>query len=1410
MFSKEILKKGKWRLSFFVLLIITILSFSVFALVSVLGLVGDDVNVAAHDPLITISPEEAGCGNFPQEFTVKVNNGENSTDDIMEVRIYGNVGGIDDFECGDAPEDWNLAVDFTAGFGYCEYKAETDSAKIAAGESLDFTFSARIVEPNSDDQCNQLFSISTLDDGIPVGEHEFTDPLPEIEVDCLKPETTKIFEGPFFKNEDGVEWIDGHTTITLDAEDQQSQCRVSGLDKTWYANILSESEDPCWKETEEACKPILKSPYKDEETVECINDKQELCGEEFEQGSDAWFDCVESHFEKCEVDSNWKLYRGEPIEKDEESCHVLQWFSVDNLGNVENTGVNCFFVDVTKPVAVARTGEPKIECSEEDPSGCDWWITNNTEIKLTCQKGPGEPHPAPFDTISWRITLDNGEPSEWFMADAEEGVTITFQEDSIHKLEYTCNDTVGKEDEVKEKIFRVDMTPPIISKTLEGLQSGDCPPGSEGDECFITPETIIHVNVEDPDPSEMQCNIKGVSCRWGYWFEDEFFGWYDETDSEFDINFREDSTHQLIIQCEDELGNMIEDNETFLVDSTPPETTKTYGEQNIPTVFLLYGEISVNAHYINSNTSITLTAKDNKSGVDETFYSIEILCDFSFESEEDCDQIEWVGTYDRNIYHDEKECLEFNTLGTCIPTAWSFKRELGFNPQNPFAIYTNPFVIPQESVHKICFFSVDKIGNKEEIHCQVAIVDNTAPQFNKEVGTPQVKCDESEDCDYFITQQTPIYLSCSEDPEPHPVNNVELFWRDYLEGTEAPEFTPEESGKVTIYKEQDSRHILEAYCADALDNRDTDKEIFVVDSVAPEITKEILGPSYGNCPPESENDTCYVDTATTIVVNAIDPQPHPVNDVKCSYEYKVIVPEEECEGDFSCDARPSGGSSDNLTPPFNITFPEESIHHVRITCEDALGNTARDEETFIVDRTPPTIEKILGEPSFEEEGVEWISSQTEIHINAFDPQPHPSGLKEVSYRTTIVDDEACRSREVCQENTEGRGDFTVLGEDRTFTIPQSSCHLIEIMATDNVDKTSTHKQCVFVDNTAPITNKTVREPNDPWTPGENGDPESTFYPEANERCWNNEENELECWEVTTLTPITLDCQDQEPHPVNHEVACFNVDLDGEDVTGNYCEKVGGSFNESGDGFCCMLREQTPKDIFFNEESEHNLKFYCEDALGNKGPIDEEKFKVEGTAFSIWLNKKWNLISVPFVLLNSDPEKVFENVDENISAVWTYDGATGDWFVWRPGQEETSNLEEIVPGVGYWLEATDMSMLTIGGSLFSPQVTPPMRELASGWNLIGYYGNENSEGEPINEYHCPTAEGKEAICSLNSLVDTTIGHPRWSSLFTYCQATHPSPWIPLDNSNRMTPGAGYWLEMDVKDNYVPATSCFGGI
>jgi hypothetical protein len=131
-------------------------------------------------------------------------------------------------------------------------------------------------------------------------------------------------------------------------------------------------------------------------------------------------------------------------------------------------------------------------------------------------------------------------------------------------------------------------------------------------------------------------------------------------------------------------------------------------------------------------------------------------------------------------------------------------------------------------------------------------------------------------------------------------------------------------------------------------------------------------------------------------------------------------------------------------------------------------------------------------------------------------------------------------------------------------------------------------------------------------------------------------------------------------------------------------------------------------------------------------------------------------------MNKNVTEVFEDTP-SVETVWTYDGEAKQWYVYRPGEELTSNLEEVETGLGYWVladcgdEEGICDYLKIGGSLYNPgPVMPPNRKLIEGWNLIGYYGAEDEDG-----YYGPEGNGDQAYCALYSIVETNLV-PLWSS------------------------------------------------
>jgi hypothetical protein len=1040
------------------------------------------------------------------------------------------------------------------------------------------------------------------------------------------------------------------------------------------------------------------------------------------------------------------------------------------------------------------------------------WVSPITDITFNCIDQ--QPHPSDDEKVCFKVSFDK-EPfdltseycSKYGGVMGEDGFcckaadennnfvfNFNFDEDSMHDLEYYCKDAVEKKTETEIQWYKVDSVPPVITKTIGQPNVGECYQGSQG-KCYIQDHvTPITVDVKD----NAGAHDSGVDyCSWSYTVDSEPIGEpRRETSFPFVIIFPEDSTHVLTIECFDKLGNKRTDIETFLVDSTPPVTQKTYGD---PTW------TEKGYRWITSGTPIDLSANDVKVGVDKIYWRVTPL------------------------FITDESCLE-----TC-------KYE-GSGGWQEIAGTSATFKIPQDSCHLIEFYAIDKLGNKETTHRQCVFVDNKPPIGSKDVGDPNMPIDNGDEFDYYVTKNTPITLNCV-DSDPHPVDHNKVYWRfsEMVDGkwVKDAEWHSSEKLPVEIYFPGDCYHDLEYYCEDALGNKNTpDTEYFIVETIPPETKKTYDGITYVKDGKE------WVDTITKVVLTPIDPEPHP-SDVAVT-KYRIINLEDEedwryCESLENCKLWSPYQPGEWLTYENPFTLPE-SCNIIEFYSEDKLENKEEVQwQCVYSDHTAPLTRKWFVGPQYPNDGDKdgtshWIAPSTEIHLEATDPEPHPSGVKETYYRFIRVDDNYCRDQTLCQGFDETiTKEYDKASPKLMFNIPEESCHLIEYYSVDNVGKVEDVKrQCVFVDNSAPEVVKTISDPKEHWA-GDN-----TFYPGLTDRCWSTEPAKMiECWKITMGNTLNLDCKDPDPHPVDHNKMCFKIELDGDDVTEKYCSIYSGTPE---DGWCC--KEKGIENFQFWEESQHDLKVKCVDALGNEGKVDEEKFKVEGCTHELCLYKKWNLISVPFVLFDDKPETVFKDMKDDIASVWSYDNSV--WSTWIPGVVGT--LEHIKPGYGYWILAKDDKCFEIAGSLFSPLEVPPSRELQPGWNLIGYYGNTMMPDGltfGVTDNGKCTILGKPVYCALNSLVDTQQGFPRWSSLWNYFNTVGDhAGWIGLDaccvsdeyetclqtckvisddvlkikcierceeNSktwcpNSMEPGKGYWIEMDVKDSYAPATNC----
>jgi hypothetical protein len=600
-----------------------------------------------------------------------------------------------------------------------------------------------------------------------------------------------------------------------------------------------------------------------------------------------------------------------------DSYHLVEYWSEDLCGWQETHHFELDIVDTKPPVTTKTVGEPKLS-----GSGFDYWITQQTPITLSC--ADQNPHPSDHVTLYARYKVDDG---SWVDLTTSNGyVQFTFPEDSIHTLEWHCVDQLGNTEVTRTEVDRVDTVPPTTVKTyglplVEAVTGGYPKWINSSTPVTLTPTDggeICHVGVNktywrntlltsnEPCMYTENCQEQTGVGPWNV-YTGQFYK-------------PEDSCHLIEYYSVDLLGNTeIIKKQCVYVDNKSPVSSKAVGDPKKQVDCSTTGEGSFTdgCYYINQSTSITLSCNDQEPHpVDNVkiFY-----------------KSDWK-----------------NQSGD----SW----QLGSWTQDSSQV---TFYYGSDSYHRLTWYCVDALGNKEADHTELDIVDTQKPVSYKTLGDPKHVCTLDEqnanydplhnpaqtDGCYYINQSTPVTINCA-DGQPHPVDNVKIWYRTYLSGDTNPPAFIQDSNSVTFNYDVDSAHVLEWYCLDELGNTETTHvEYDIVETVPPSLEKSIVGPWYGACLPKTENDVCFIDGVTKIHVVSVDPTPHPVDHVTCDWDYEVL------------DGVKQGTGQTGVTPPFDINFPEESTHRLTITCRDALGNRVTDVEKFVVDKTPPVTRK---------------------------------------------------------------------------------------------------------------------------------------------------------------------------------------------------------------------------------------------------------------------------------------------------------------------------------------------------------------------------------------------------------------------------------------------------------------------
>jgi hypothetical protein len=150
-----------------------------------------------------------------------------------------------------------------------------------------------------------------------------------------------------------------------------------------------------------------------------------------------------------------------------------------------------------------------------------------------------------------------------------------------------------------------------------------------------------------------------------------------------------------------------------------------------------------------------------------------------------------------------------------------------------------------------------------------------------------------------------------------------------------------------------------------------------------------------------------------------------------------------------------------------------------------------------------------------------------------------------------------------------------------------------------------------------------------------------------------------------------------------------------------------------------------------------------------------------------LSQGLNLVSLNKVPSDTSISSVLSAISGKVKSVWAFNGT---WQVYDPLKPELSNLYEMAPGKGYWINMNSAAYLNVTGNY-----PPATIILAPGWNLVGF----NSETSKTPGVAFSTIAGKY--------------YSAWSFENGAWKIYDPSD-TGSSTLSEVKPGAGYWINM----------------
>ncbi|MDH5599273.1 MAG: hypothetical protein OEY34_09115 [Cyclobacteriaceae bacterium] len=346
-----------------------------------------------------------------------------------------------------------------------------------------------------------------------------------------------------------------------------------------------------------------------------------------------------------------------------------------------------------------------------------------------------------------------------------------------------------------------------------------------------------------------------------------------------------------------------------------------------------------------------------------------------------------------------------------------------------FIVYNSEIPINVEKEWDLKFYALDKVGNAEVLRDAKEGNGSNQFKFSVDATAPSTT--------YKVID--PIFEN-----NLSPVSKIELTSEDTGSGVYKILYSIDKGteklyeGKISLYGLSDGDHSVSFYATDQVGNKEEFKNYtFYLDKIAPEIQFSVNGDQYA-----SPAGNLYISDRSALNLIATDNR----SGVE-SVQYKI---DGDTYSDFQTALKP-----DKSAGPHTIYY----------FGKDKVNNTSSVKSNkFYIDNKAPVVKFSTSGPKYVRKDTLFVRTITSFTISPYESGDYQSGIKSISY--TI-------NEGIVNEYTEP---FTIAGE---------GLKNLSLDSKDQVENSSSLKQIVFVDNTAPeiiynfsvekIGTKTVRE-----------------------------------------------------------------------------------------------------------------------------------------------------------------------------------------------------------------------------------------------------------------------------------------------------------------------------------------------